>query len=146
MKVPRWQQCWTVSEVALHQIILKFYWFFSTSPNDKKVQRLQEHVNEVSNIMQQNIDKIIERGSNLDCLENRSEFLSNHSNEFRVGARRIQRKMWWQNMKVNLIIGLVILVIVIIIIGKWHTALATNYKIYFIYSFNDIKVRREQFM
>ena len=95
----------------------KIVFGFCRPQNDHKVQQLQEHVQEVSNIMQQNIDKIIERGSNLDYLENRSEYLSNHSNEFRVGANRIQRKMWWQNMKINIIIGTVIAVIIVIIIG-----------------------------
>jgi len=86
------------------------------SAYDPKIQNLQEHVDEVSNIMQQNIDKIMQRGSNLDYLEDRSEVLSSNANEFRIGARRVSRKMWWQNMRINIIIGTVILVIVIIII------------------------------
>ena len=67
--------------------------------------------------MQQNIDKIMQRGQNLDYLEDRSEMLSSNANEFRVGARRISRKMWWQNMKINIIVGTVIAVIIVIIIG-----------------------------
>ncbi|KAH9390990.1 PREDICTED: vesicle-associated membrane protein 8-like [Rhagoletis zephyria] len=86
------------------------------SANDPKIERLQEHVDEVQQIMSQNIDKIMQRGQNLDYLEDRSEVLSSNANEFRVGARRISRKMWWQNMKINIIIGVVILAIIIIII------------------------------
>ena len=68
--------------------------------------------------MQQNIDKIMQRGTNLDYLEDRSEVLSSNANEFRIGARRVSRKMWWQNMKINIIIGSVILIVIIIIIGR----------------------------
>lgn len=81
--------------------------------------RLQEHVDEVQQIMSQNIDKIMQRGQNLDYLEDRSEVLSSNANEFRVGARRVSRKMWWQNMKINIIIGIVILAIIAIIICKF---------------------------
>lgn len=70
--------------------------------------------------MQVNIDKIMQRGQNLDYLEDRSEMLSSNANEFRVGARRISRKMWWNNMKINIIIGIVILAIILIIICKYY--------------------------
>lgn len=69
--------------------------------------------------MQQNIDKIMQRGSNLDHLEDRSEILSSNANEFRIGARRVSRKMWLQNMKMKIIIASIIIAIIIIIIGKW---------------------------
>lgn len=81
--------------------------------------RLKEHVNEVSNIMQENIEKILERGSRLDHLEDRSEMLSSRADEFRVHSRRVSRKMWWQNMRMNIIIGSVVLVIILIIVCKY---------------------------
>ncbi|KAI7685360.1 hypothetical protein SSS_01748 [Sarcoptes scabiei] len=80
------------------------------------LQRLQEHVDEVSNIMQMNIDKIMERGSNLDNLQTRSEYLANNAIEYRTITTNLQRKMWWRNMKINVIVGLIIIVILIIII------------------------------
>ncbi|XP_054155481.1 vesicle-associated membrane protein 8-like [Oppia nitens] len=86
------------------------------SSSDPKIQKLKQHVNEVSNIMQQNIDKILERGQRLDHLEDRSEMLSNRADEFRVGARRVSRKMWWQNTRVNIFIAIVVTVIILIIV------------------------------
>ncbi len=85
-------------------------------------------MSEVSNIMQQNIDKILERGSRLDHLEDRSEMLSNRADEFRVGARRVSRKMWWQNMKINIFIGVVVVIIILIIVCKYY------YYYYYYYS------------
>lgn len=81
--------------------------------------RLKEHVNEVSNIMQENIDKILERGSRLDHLEDRSEMLSSRADEFRVSARRVSRRMWWQNMKINIIIAVIVIVVILIIVCKY---------------------------
>lgn len=59
----------------------------------------------------------MERGSNLENLQDRSESLANNAIEFRAGSRRIERKMWWKNKKINIIIGSVIVIILIIIIG-----------------------------
>jgi len=83
---------------------------------DAKIQKLKQHVNEVSNIMQENIEKILDSGSRLDHLEDRSEMLSTRADEFRTSARRVSRKMWWQNMKINIIIASIVIVIIIIII------------------------------
>lgn len=76
--------------------------------------------------MQQNIDKIMERGTNLGYLEDRSEMLSSNANDFQVGSRRLSRKMWWQNMKINIIIGSIILIIVVIIIGEYPRCLCQS--------------------
>ena len=42
--------------------------------------------------------------------------LASSADEFRVTSRRVSRKMWWQNMKFNLIIGAVIITIIVIIV------------------------------
>lgn len=80
--------------------------------------KLKEQVNEVSNIMSENINKILDRGGRLETLEDRSDMLSSGADEFRSSSRRVARKMWWQNMRINIFIGLVILVIVIVIVGE----------------------------
>lgn len=84
--------------------------------SQEKIQKLQQHVADVSNIMTENINKILERGQRLDNLEGRSEMLSSRADEFRVTSRRVSRKMWWQNMKLNLIIGSVVVIIIIVIV------------------------------
>ncbi|KAI1283796.1 Synaptobrevin [Halotydeus destructor] len=84
--------------------------------SDKKIQELKNHVNEVTNVMTENINKILDRGTRLEHLEDRSDMLSSRADEFRVHSRRVARKMWWQNMRVNIIIGLVAAAVVVIII------------------------------
>lgn len=66
--------------------------------------------------MSENINKIIDRGGKLESLEGRSENLYSNADVFRSHSRRVARKMWWQNARVNLFIGLVIAVIIAIII------------------------------
>lgn len=66
--------------------------------------------------MSENINKILDRGQKLDTLEGRSENLATNSDMFRTSSRRVARKMWWQNARVNLFIGLIVAVVVAIII------------------------------
>ena len=87
--------------------------FYLTDP---KIKKLKDHVTKVLNIMPQNFDKIFERGSRLDYLEDRSEMMSNRADPFSVSGRRVSPKMWWQNMKINISIGVVVFIIILVII------------------------------
>lgn len=42
--------------------------------------------------------------------------LSSGADEFRVSARRVSRKMWWQNAKINILIAVIIIVIILVIV------------------------------
>jgi vesicle-associated membrane protein 4 len=79
---------------------------------------LQNQVREVTDIMRDNVSRMLDRGERLDELHVRSEALSDASAEFRSSSYRVQRKMWWQNTKAKMAMGGaggVILLIIIII-------------------------------
>lgn len=81
-----------------------------------KVKALQTNVDELTSVMQSNINKVLERGDRMDTLNERSELLSSRANEFRINSRNVRRKMWWENMKWQLIIGAVIITIIFLVI------------------------------
>lgn len=85
-------------------------------PGDGKIKELQGDVEQLTNVMQTNIKKVLERGDRMDTLNERSELLSSRANEFRINSRSIRRKLWWQNLRFQIIIGVVITSLVIIII------------------------------
>ena len=85
-------------------------------PGGAKIKELQNDVNQLTSVMQTNITKVLERGDRMDTLNERSELLTSRANEFRINSRSIRRKFWWQNMRMQLIIGAVLLTLVIIII------------------------------
>jgi hypothetical protein len=47
----------------------------------------------------------------------RTETLLEGASAFRTGARRVQRKMWWQNVRLKVLIGLVALLLVLVVGG-----------------------------
>uniref|UniRef100_A0A672PZE1 Vesicle associated membrane protein 4 n=1 Tax=Sinocyclocheilus grahami TaxID=75366 RepID=A0A672PZE1_SINGR len=63
---------------------------------------VQSQVDEVIDVMQENISKVIERGERLDELQDKSESLSDNASAFSSRAKHLHRRMWWRDMKVSL--------------------------------------------
>uniref|UniRef100_H2XUP2 V-SNARE coiled-coil homology domain-containing protein n=3 Tax=Ciona intestinalis TaxID=7719 RepID=H2XUP2_CIOIN len=77
---------------------------------------MQNQVGEVTGIMRQNIEKVIERGDKLDDLVDKTEDLQAGAATFKVTAKRIQRKYFWQNKKMLIIIIVIVLIIITLIV------------------------------
>ena len=67
--------------------------------------------------MRQNITRVQERGENVDRLGDKTQGLSDSAANFRRGANRVRKQMFWKNMKMRvwLMIGIIILLLIIII-------------------------------
>jgi len=81
-----------------------------------KVAVLRSQVNEVKEVMSDNIEKVMQRGENLDNLVTKTTDLEAGAAVFRDKTKIVRRKMWWKNTKMNIIIGVVVVVIILIII------------------------------
>ena len=46
--------------------------------------------------MQNNIQKVSERGENLDNLQHKTDNLAVSAQGFRRGANRVRKQMWWK--------------------------------------------------
>ncbi|KAH8556901.1 hypothetical protein BGW37DRAFT_474707 [Umbelopsis sp. PMI_123] len=90
----------------------------SATGGNAKTARVQQQVDEVVNIMQDNIDKVMQRGERLDDLRGKTEDLQATAGHFRRGANQVRKRMWWKDLKWKIIIGVTILVILGIIIGS----------------------------
>ncbi|KAJ3287102.1 Vesicle-associated membrane protein 4 [Borealophlyctis nickersoniae] len=98
---------------------------------------VQNNIDEVIAIAQDNINKAVRRGDNLDQLQNKCEEqapllkflplqadnLQNQAGQFKKRAHDVRRKMWWQNLKWQLILAAVILLIltIIVVVVLWQT-------------------------
>ncbi|XP_026511900.1 vesicle-associated membrane protein 4-like [Terrapene carolina triunguis] len=91
---------------------------------DRKIS-VQNQVDEVIDVMQENITKVIERGERLDDLQDKSESLSDNATAFSNRSKQLRRQMWWRGCKMKALVALVavilLLVIIIPIILKYHT-------------------------
>uniref|UniRef100_A0A061S5R3 Vesicle-associated membrane protein 7 n=1 Tax=Tetraselmis sp. GSL018 TaxID=582737 RepID=A0A061S5R3_9CHLO len=86
-----------------------------------KVAQVQQRIQEVKDIVITNIDKVLERGERIDTLEEKTDNLKFHANQFQRKGQDLRRRLWWDNMKMKAIFAgvilLVILVLVLIICG-----------------------------
>lgn len=92
------------------------------SPNgtvaDSKISRLQSQVNEVVDDMKINIEKVVERGQNLNDLSDRTEQLGLNADLFSKRARGIRKSMWLRTCRARLYLSLTIGVIVVLILCR----------------------------
>ncbi|KAM4640849.1 vesicle-associated membrane protein 4 [Discoglossus pictus] len=85
-------------------------------PKNDKIRHVQYQVDEVIDVMQENITKVIERGERLDELQDKSESLSDNATAFSSRARQLRRQMWWRECKMKAVVALVFILILLVII------------------------------
>lgn len=84
-----------------------------------KTSQVQGKVDHVKGIMQDNINKVIATHANLQDLEAKTDTLNLNAQSYQEAATDLRRKMWWQKMKVTIllvIVGVAILTYIIIMI------------------------------
>lgn len=80
---------------------------------------MRVQIAEVTDVMRDNVGRLLERGDQLDNLQDRSEGLATTSDQFRTTATRLRRNMWWQNTRAKLCIGVTVTVILLLIFSKY---------------------------
>ena len=66
--------------------------------------------------MRENINKVNERGENLDSLQNKTDNLAVSAQGFRRGANQVRKRMWWKDVKMRIVIIIAIVALLCVII------------------------------
>eukprot|EP01123_Difflugia_compressa_P006015 TRINITY_DN1814_c1_g9_i1.p1 TRINITY_DN1814_c1_g9~~TRINITY_DN1814_c1_g9_i1.p1 ORF type:complete len:216 (-),score=35.49 TRINITY_DN1814_c1_g9_i1:164-811(-) len=93
--------------------------YMLTYSNDKEVDKIaaiNAELEDVKNIMQENIDKVVKRGEKLEELEETTQQLEVEASGFRTRATQLKNTVWWGSLRMKIIIGVAILVVIGIII------------------------------
>ncbi|ODH44922.1 hypothetical protein ACO22_00545 [Paracoccidioides brasiliensis] len=74
-------------------------------------------IDDTVGVMRENINKVSQRGENLDSLQDKTDNLAVSAQGFRRGANRVRKQMWWKDfkMRICIIVGIIILLVVIIV-------------------------------
>ena len=78
-----------------------------------KVAKVQTQVAEVKEIMMQNIEKVPDRGEKLELLVDKTENLRYQADQFQKGGKALRNKMWWQNVKMKLLVALIVSIVIV---------------------------------
>ncbi|OIT06329.1 PREDICTED: putative vesicle-associated membrane protein 726 [Nicotiana attenuata] len=81
-----------------------------------KLSKVKAQVSEVKGVMMENIEKVLDRGEKIELLVDKTENLRSQAQDFRQQGTKIRRKMWYENMKIKLIVLAIIIIIMLIII------------------------------
>nr|AVR48491.1 synaptobrevin-like 3 [Lens culinaris subsp. odemensis] len=81
-----------------------------------KLAKVKAQVSEVKGVMMENIDKVIDRGEKMEVLVDKTENLRSQAQDFRQQGTQLRRKMWYQNMKIKLIVLAIIIALILIIV------------------------------
>ncbi|XP_066947734.1 vesicle-associated membrane protein 4-like isoform X1 [Macrobrachium rosenbergii] len=98
--------------------------FFLKGPSSKKTVRfatdkmkdVRVQIAEVTDVMRDNVGRLLERGDQLDTLQDRSENLATTSDQFLTSATRLRRNMWWQNTRAKVFIFIIAIIIILLIL------------------------------
>lgn len=86
-----------------------------SAPTPNAIQQTQQQVEDVVGVMKNNLNKVIERDAKMSELQARSEAMQMGASQFQLQATQIKRKMWWQNFKMWIIMGIIFIVVILII-------------------------------
>ena len=76
---------------------------------------MQNQIKDVKNVAMKNIEKVLERGEKIDLLVDKTDRMRNTAVKFHKTSRRLKNTMWWQNVKMWLIILGVVAVVIFVI-------------------------------
>ncbi|CAD6195182.1 unnamed protein product [Caenorhabditis auriculariae] len=72
-----------------------------------RLDEIKEQVNNVTAVVAENIDKLMERDFRLQSIKRRSEDLKAASETFHLTARKTQNRLWWQDVRWSIVAGVV---------------------------------------
>lgn len=78
---------------------------------------VENEIVQVRDLMNENIDRILQRGENLESLINKTSNLNTTSNSFRRRTISVKRRMLWSNFKFLIIISIIIIILLYVLVG-----------------------------
>ena len=106
----------------------------NTDSVNTNLEEMRNKIQKTKEIMVHNIEMVINRGDMIDELLGKAEVIKNDSKIFSSMAKKVKIKMWWKNMMVW-IIGGVILIILIWLIFSFACGFDFGFSFYITFIF-----------
>ena len=81
------------------------------------IQNVRAEMDSVRGIMNENIERVLERGERIDLLVDKTDRLGQGAHDFRVRSRGLRRRMWWKNAKLMVLLGVVVIFLLYLFVG-----------------------------
>ena len=92
---------------------------YGTTEGGKRdaISNTKAEIENVRGIMNENIERVLERGERIDLLVDKTDRLGAGAHDFRVRSRGLRRRMWWKNVKLMTLLGVVVVFLLYLFIG-----------------------------
>ncbi|KAL7409456.1 synaptobrevin-domain-containing protein [Mrakia frigida] len=91
---------------------------YSDAPPPDALRQAQTDLGNVKDIMVNNIDAILSRGERIELLVDKTDTMAGQAWAFRRGARGVRRQMWWRNVKIMALCGVVGVLLVYFLVAS----------------------------
>ncbi|CAH0477463.1 unnamed protein product [Peronospora belbahrii] len=88
---------------------------FSSNKGAEKLQALKNDLDKVKSNVQENINKVLERGDKIELLVDKTDQLNSQSAAFAKSSTNLRRHLWWENVKINIAIGAIVVLVCVLI-------------------------------
>ena len=76
-----------------------------------KFRRVQEDIDDATEMMRQNIESVVDRGEHLELLVDKSDGLATSAQRFQKSSSHLRQALWWKNVRMMLTVSGVLLII-----------------------------------
>jgi vesicle-associated membrane protein 7 len=90
---------------------------YNTAPPADSLASARKEIDNVHDIMTKNIERVLERGEGIDLLVDKTDRLGGSAREFRMRSQNLRRRMWWKNVKVMVLLGVVVIFLIYLFVG-----------------------------
>lgn len=94
------------------RVLAKQMDFFSQNGGQDKVDKVRADMDDVKNVMVDNIEKVLKRGEKIELLVDKTDNLNQQSIRFKKHSTQLKQAMWWQNARLMIFVGVVVVVVV----------------------------------
>ncbi|KAL2267593.1 hypothetical protein VTJ83DRAFT_4870 [Remersonia thermophila] len=99
----------------LRRLMIEFGRAAADGTDGDALGAVQREMDDVRGVMTRNIEGLLERGDRIQLLVDKTDRLGGSAREFRLRSRGLKRKMWWKNVKLMGLLGLVVVLILLTI-------------------------------
>jgi len=89
----------------------------TTEGQNDAIRTAQYEIDDVRDIMNENIERVLERGDRIDLLVNKTDRLGGSARDFRLRSTSLRRRMWWKNVKLMALLIVVVIFLLYLFIG-----------------------------
>jgi len=89
--------------------------FFNNDPKADKIKGIQSDIKTVQDIMMENIENVLQRGEKLEDVLDKTDKMNANASTFRESSRKLRRVMWWRNVKLNICLCFICLILLVVI-------------------------------